>query len=258
MLLHEFDAEKNAILNPTTLFRPLPDFPEVIVSCFAWHTFERMVINTKATPFYETSIANMTIRLYKATIQGVTIGFVNAYVGAAGCVGVFEDLVALGMKRLVLFGTCGILDETIQPLSLIIPTSSLRDEGTSYHYAPASDVIATNEHTRSIMEDTFQDLHIPYVTGRAWTTDAIYRETYEKVRLRKEQGAICVDMECSAIAAWAKFRNINVCHFFYSADSLVGEKWVPGALKNTSFLQEKDQIASIAITVALNWIKKFN
>ena len=42
------------------------------------------------------------------------------------------------MKKLVLFGTCGILDEEIKETSVIIPTEALRDEGTSYHYQPAS------------------------------------------------------------------------------------------------------------------------
>ena len=41
---------------------------------------------------------------------------------------------------------------------------------------------------------------------------------------RKEAGAICVDMECSAVAALAAFRNIPICHFFYAADHLSEEK----------------------------------
>lgn len=40
-----------------------------------------------------------------------------------------------------------------------------------------------------------------YSEGKTWTTDAFYRETPDKMKARKSQGCICVDMECSAVAA---------------------------------------------------------
>ncbi len=46
-------------------------------------------------------------------------------------------------EKWLLFGTCGVLDEDIKATSVIIPTA-LRDEGTSYHYQPASSEIAVN------------------------------------------------------------------------------------------------------------------
>ena len=52
---------------------------------------------------------------------------------------------------------------------------------------------------------------ISYTEGKVWSTDGIYRETQSKMLARKAQGAIAVDMECSAIAALANFRQIN--HF---------------------------------------------
>lgn len=41
---------------------------------------------------------------------------------------------------------------------------------------------------------------ISYTEGKVWSTDGIYRETQSKMLARKAQGAIAVDMECSAIA----------------------------------------------------------
>ena len=57
---------------------------------------------------------------------------------------------------------------------------------------------------------------------------------------RKAQGAIAVDMECSAIAALADFRNINHFQFFYSADNLDTESWDPRTLANDDDLETKD------------------
>ena len=66
---------------------------------------------------------------------------------------------------------------------------------------------------------------IPYVVGKVWTTDAIYRETPEIIEERKKQGCIAVEMECSASLAVAKFRNIPIIQFFYGADNLDSDKW---------------------------------
>lgn len=42
----------------------------------------------------------------------------------------------MGAENILVFGTCGVLDSSIKETSIIIPTSAIRDEGTSYHYAP--------------------------------------------------------------------------------------------------------------------------
>ena len=53
---------------------------------------------------------------------------------------------------------------------------------------------------------------------QAWTTDAFYRETAAKVKRRLAAGAKVVDMEASAIMAWAQYRQAKVYQFFYTAD----------------------------------------
>lgn len=63
--------------------------------------------------------------------------------------------------------------------------------------------------------------------------------------------AICVDMECSAIAALSKFRNINHFQFFYSADNLDAEVWEARSLGNSEDLEKKDKIAYIAMEFAI-------
>ncbi len=66
---------------------------------------------------------------------------------------------------------------------------------------------------------------VSYVRGKTWSTDGFYRETPEKVRRRKESGAVCVDMECSALAAASAFRGLRFAEFFYAADLLDGNRW---------------------------------
>ena len=55
--------------------------------------------------------------------------------------GLLEELKARGFKNFIVLGSCGVLDQSIQADKIILPSSALRDEGTSYHYAPASDEV---------------------------------------------------------------------------------------------------------------------
>lgn len=251
MILEEFDTHKKAIINPEELNLSLPNFPEVAVSCFARETFDRMLADFDSQLLTSVSMANIVIPIYKIEVEGKSLAVFNAPVGAPTCVAILEDVIALGAKKIVLFGTCGILDENIEETSIIIPTSALRDEGTSYHYAPASREIETNQGVQEFLLRFFEKRNISYLLGKVWTTDGVYRETVKKLLQRKEEGAICVDMEASAVAALSAFRNIPICHFFYAADHLSEEKWDARNLSNHADLDEKDKIANLAISIAL-------
>ena len=53
-----------------------------------------------------------------------------------------------------------------------------------------------------------------------WSTDGFFRETKEKVAYRKAEGCSVVEMECSALAACAKFRKVTWAMLLFSADTL--------------------------------------
>ena len=65
------------------------------------------------------------------------------------------------------------------------------------------------------------------------------------------QGCICVDMECSANAAAARFRGRELFQFFYAADNLDAEQWDIRSLGNDAKLMEKDRIAMIALELVV-------
>lgn len=68
----------------------------------------------------------------------------QSHVGEPICLAHYEDLIAMGSKRLILLGNCGVLDQSIKDCGIIIPTMALRDEGASYHYAEPADTIEIN------------------------------------------------------------------------------------------------------------------
>lgn len=250
MLLHEFDPSREAVFNPCIGHPPMPGFPKVAVSCFSFVTFQRLLEGLDAQPIALLKTASQRFPVYKACYKGVDVALYLSGVGAPVCGGELEEVFSMGAEAVVLFGTCGVLDREIEDCAVILPTSALRDEGTSYHYAPPGDEIAVNTCYGQLFADMLEELHISHHTGKCWTTDAMYRETREKVARRKAQGCICVDMECASCAAVAQFRGKDVLHFFYAADNLDAEEWDQRSLSNSAMLEEKDRVALLALEAA--------
>ena len=61
---------------------------------------------------------------------------------------------------------------------------------------------------------------IEYQEVVTWTTDGFFCETKDLVEYRKSEGCQVVEMECSALAACAAFRNATFGMILYTADSL--------------------------------------
>ena len=250
MILEEFDSNKKAIVDVYDLVKPIESFPKIAVSCFSRVTFERLVNELNVKVIAKSNVANMEIPIYKAMYKGVEVALFMSYVGAAGCVAVIEEVFAMGADKLILFGTCGVLDASIEDCSIIIPNKAVRDEGTSFHYAKPSDEIEVNKKYIDEFVDILKEFECRYTIGKVWTTDGIYRETRGKVSSRKPAGCLCVDMECSAVAALAEFREKEVFQFFYAADNLDNETWDARSLGNESNVLEKDRIAMLAMELA--------
>lgn len=80
---------------------------------------------------------------------------------------------------------------------ILVPRAAVRDEGASYHYMPPSrDVEASPEGVAAI-ERVLTSHGRDYTVGKTWTTDGIYRETPDKVALRRSEGCITVEMEAA-------------------------------------------------------------
>lgn len=145
-------------------------------------------------------------------------------VGTPITVGILEEIVyAMHIKHIIMYGSAGVLDQTITEKKIIVPTKAYRDEGTSYHYLPASEWIDLKNH--ETVSKALEKLQIPHVKGYTWTTDAFYRETRSIYEERKNQGCLCVEMEISAVQAFADLRGVELYSFVYSADSLDHSSW---------------------------------
>ena len=254
MILEEFDECITSTFDPYEVENVIPNFPKIGITCFSKKLMDRYVEIFNGEKIAEISNANGRVPVYKIVYKDVEIAIFMSRVGAPACTVAYEEVLAMGLEKLIMFGTCGVLDRNIDDLAIIIPSSAIRDEGTSYHYMKASEEITVNEKFVSEFIDILSANNVSYVKGKVWTTDAPYRETRAKVLKRKEQGCVCVDMECSAMNAVAKFRNKDLFQFFYAADNLDSAKWDKRSLGNDDRLSEKEKIIYLVLELALKMV----
>lgn len=250
MLLTEFDPEKTAVIEPDMVHHRIPDFPETVVSIFQHNLFQSIVDFLDGKVIAETKDVDGHWPIYEVYYNGKRFALCKARLGAPACVGTFEDIIPMGARRIILLGNCGVLDRSIEDCGIIIPTRAIRDEGTSYHYAPPADCIDVNRKYVDEFIGVLKDFGYPYVTGTTWTTDAFYRETRSKITRRKEMGAICVEMECAAMQAMCDFRGVEFFQFLYAGDNLDHTQWDPRSLSGTTRLKDKEKIALLAFELA--------
>ena len=250
MLLEEFDENKKAVINPDMIFQKIPDFPETVVSVFSHQLFDAIVRFLGGTVIAESHDVDGVWPVYEVNYKGKRFAFFKGRLGGPACVGAFEDVMAFGGKRIILLGNCGVLDKNIKDCGIIIPTKAIRDEGTSYHYAPAGDTIEVNTKYTEEFKKVLEEFGYPYVEGVTWTTDAFYRETPQKIESRKKIGAICVEMECASMQAFCNFRGIEFFQFLYAGDNLDHSSWDPRSLSGNERLDDKQKIALLAFELA--------
>ena len=251
MLLKEFDKDRTAVIEPYMVHSAVPGFPETVISIFSHRLFGRMVELLGGRQIAQTKDVDGIWPIYEVNYKGRRFALCKARLGAPACVGTFEDIIPMGARRFILLGNCGVLDKSIEDCGIIIPTRAIRDEGTSYHYAPASDFIEVNRNYKALFQSILKKRGYPYVTGTTWTTDGFYRETREKIAKRKQMGAICVEMECAAMQAMCDFRGVEYFQFLYAGDNLDHSTWDPRSLSGTSRLEEKEKIALLAFELAV-------
>jgi len=252
MLLTEYDETRDAVINPDIAHHIIPDFPETMVSVFSLHLFSALLEFLGGRKIAETHDVDGIWPVYEVTYRGKRFAFYKARLGAPACVGCFEDVIAYGTKRIILLGNCGVLDASIRDCGIIIPTRAIRDEGTSYHYAPPSDYINVNRKYIPEFKSVCSRFGYPFVEGTTWTTDGFYRETLKKIEARKKMGAICVEMECAAMQALCDFRDVEFFQFLYAGDKLDHSGWDPRSFSGTARLDDKQKIALLAFELACN------
>lgn len=131
----------------------------------------------------------------------------------------------MGINKVVFCGGGGVLDKDIKVGQLLVVEGAIRDEGFSYHYIEPSRCIYTDPEVTDKIAKYLSDNDISYIRGLTWTTDAIFRETADRVKQRKSEGAKIVEMEQAGCIAVSQFRGFDYGAIIYGGDDVSGDEW---------------------------------
>jgi uridine phosphorylase len=199
--------------------------PSILIATFQASVYRDLVAATGAEQAPQTPQEVMTVAQGKIGERPVALRKLG--IGAPAAVTVLEELIALGVRDILVVGTGGSLQPALPIGSFIMPTGAIREEGTSFHYAPAGSDLAPDPTLAQALAEAVVAQGGAVTFGPVWTTDAPYREMRSKVAAYGAMGALAVEMEASALFALAQLRGVRLALLLAVSDELFHE-WRPG------------------------------
>ncbi len=219
----EFDTSKNPIIHPSNFLAE--SLPEKCVITFFRKELDQFVAENNLPVIGCLKSEVFDIPIYEYVYGAEKLCITMSFCGAPGAAVTLEELHAMGCKKFIICGGAGALTKDSKVGEIIIPTSAVRDEGTSYHYLEPSREIECHKETLETVISCLKQMEIPFTTGKTWTNDAIYRETPDMIEIRRNEGCITVEMEAAAFFAVSQYYHIPLAQLLYAGDDVSGEVW---------------------------------
>jgi purine-nucleoside phosphorylase len=204
--------------------------------------------------FQSSTFLNSTLFTFGGDKKGICVA--GPYVGAPYATMILESLIARGAEKVLVIGWCGSIHPDVKTGDVIVPEHAIVHEGTSVNYQLFDQIPWTTRPSDLFANDLLQwcrGFHADIKAGPVWTTDAIYRETAEKVAYFRNLGALVVEMECSALFSVAAYRQVDLAALLVVSDSLAASgkmpAWQPG-FRSAAFKQARKKACDMVMTFA--------
>jgi uridine phosphorylase len=188
--------------------------------------FDNSIYGKLKKMFRGSTFSGLTGELYLMENEIVLAGKFG--IGCPATIAYLEELAACGMKRFVGIGSAGALHGNIQSGDVVICSGAFSDEGTSAQYPSHKFLSKPSLALMDELAGWFKRHKVDFKEGKAWTIDAPYRETKQKLEYILNVGADVVEMETSAMFTVARFRKVAVANVFIVGDSISSGVWKPG------------------------------
>jgi uridine phosphorylase len=245
--IFEYDPAPTAIIEPRRVYKPI-DIPKHCVLCFFQDVIDDLVRNG-ARQIHVEHWETGNHPIYELDFNGRRLAVLHPRVGAPVSAAMLELVIALGSRKFIACGGAGVLDSKIAVGHIIVPSSAIRDEGTSYHYLPPSREVAPHPRALAAIEKTLRRNGMEYIVAKTWTTDGILRETRARMLARRREGCLTVEMEAAAFFAVAQFRGVQFGQILYGGDDLAGDDWDP---RNWNRHQIRERLFTLAAEACLS------
>lgn len=139
----EFDEAKDAAINPCDIAKYTGQIGcERLVITFFGEVIEELLSDGKIEKI-KTVIGENPYVIYKFRDCDVLI--MHGDLGCPAMGGELEELIAMGVKKVMFCGGGGVLDRETCVGHFLVVEGAIRDDGFSYHYIPASRIVYTEK-----------------------------------------------------------------------------------------------------------------
>jgi purine-nucleoside phosphorylase len=115
----------------------------------------------------------------------------------------------LGVRNVLLVGTAGGLTADQKPGGIILPTSAVRADGTSDHYAAPDQPARPDAALFASFTEHLAAVGIVGETAPSWTTAAPFRTTADELDYYARHGVRAVEEETAALFTVGEARNVR-------------------------------------------------
>jgi DeoD family purine-nucleoside phosphorylase len=164
---------------------------------------------------------------FSGTFQGQPVSVQATGMGCPSAAIVFEELVQLGVKRLVRIGTCGGLQPDMKLGDLVIAISAVPADATATHivggepHAPTADWELVHGAVHAARE-----LGRPVRVGPIVTSDVFYNPDGGQYARWSDRGILAVEMEAAVLFTLGALRKVQAGCLLTVSDVVVEGEFV--------------------------------
>ena len=184
---------------------------------------------------------------FTGTFNGKPVSVQATGMGCPSAAIVIEELVQLGVKRLLRIGTCGGLQPDMKLGDLVVALSAVPADSTALHYvggephAPTADWQLVHAAVHSAKE-----LGKPVRVGPIVSSDVFYDPDTGRAERWSERGILAVEMEAAVLFTLGALRKVRTGCLLTVSDVVVEGEFV--RISDEEMKAAVDQMTELALT----------
>ena len=163
----------------------------------------------------------MEYTMYTGTFEGIKVTGINGGRFSTDTSITTEVICNAGIQNIIRIGTCGALDENIKVGDLFVVDEVIRGDGVTPYYVEKDFKTVSDRKLSDMLFDIGKDMGLTMHRGKAWTTDALLRETREIVEAKRAEGAKAVDMVSSTLLTIAQVYHLKAASILAVSDNVI-------------------------------------
>jgi purine-nucleoside phosphorylase len=185
---------------------------------------------------------------FTGTFRGRPVSVQSTGMGCPSAAIVIEELVMLGVKRMLRIGTCGGLQPDLKLGDLIVAISAVPADSTALHiageiHAPTADWRLVHASVHAAKE-----LGKPVRVGPVVSSDVFYNPDDGQYQRWSDRGVLAVEMEAAVLFTLGALRKVQTGCLLTVSDVVVEGEFV--RITDEEMKAAVDQMTELALAVA--------